>query len=407
METSAFESHAAWASSDALKAALDDAVERGDAAVVPQIERLRYLASAVNSHKETPDAAPYSQASLDAVNASLSNVVQEVRNYVSNGNSGHLTNAEKHEDGALQQLGSWPQAGLRGGAATQAAKVFKEYREGAEDAIQALAASNAELRETETALRQKLSDIQGQLDALSAKITQDETRLDASLTSHSEAFTSKQTEREERFKEFLEEQGAALDAMAEKDLASIEKKAEQANASLAAIDALRHSTEKVAGLATADILSGEFAKHSKARWWSGIVFSIVGFLALAGGVALLVLTLRGLSPDESMTWQFAAMKLGATATIVGASAVAFRLGARFIAESSTSKRMELELRAIGPFFADVDDPAVVVDVKRAWVERAFAAGARSSEGDQPTGQEMLGVVGQALDVIRASTSRGS
>lgn len=46
----------------------------------------------------------------------------------------------------------------------------------------------------------------------------------------------------------------------------------------------------------------------------------------------------------------------------------------FLERSGTSKRLELELRAIGPFFSDIDDPEALKEAKKAFVERSFGHG---------------------------------
>ena len=74
-----------------------------------------------------------------------------------------------------------------------------------------------------------------------------------------------------------------------------------------------------------------------------------------------------------MSWQYVFLKIGLSATIIGAATVSFTLGHRFLHSSSTNKRLELELAALGPFLADVDedDEGTVRKAKLDFMERTF------------------------------------
>lgn len=411
MEQAAFEQHPIWSTGDRLAAALSEAAARTDPGAADALQRLTYVLSVVRSHAQPTDTSPYARVSLDNVNNQLAAIEQEVRNYVSNGNRAHLNNAENHADGALHHLGSLPTGPLRGGAARQATQTFNEYRQLAEHTIATLTKQSQDLQqrvaEQQGKMAQQVQDFQSQLDGLRARIGKDETRLDEALTRNNDAFTAKQAEREDRFRDALDTQAANLENLVADRLQRIREVEADAKEAFTAIDDLRSGTEKVAGLATADILAGKFADHSKQRWAWGIGASVVGLAALITGVVILILALRSIGADDSITWQYAVLKIGATATIVGASAVAFRLGGKFLAESSANKRMELELRAIGPFFADVEDPAVLQGVKKAFVERAFAVSAFPTDSTTLSGQDVTSLLRDALEVAKNVGARGA
>lgn len=414
MDQISFEQHPIWSTADRLAASLNEAANRADPDSVDLLQQLTYVLSAVRSHAHPTDTSPYARVSLDTVNNQLAAVEQEVRNYVSNGNRAHLGNADGHADGALHHLGSLPVGALRGGAARQATQTFNEYRDLADQTIAELTKQSQDLQQRiakqQAVIDQHVRDVHAQLDAYRAQISSDETRLDEALTRNNEVFTAKQTEREDRFREALDNQASRLEEIVAGRLQHIQELETDADEAFAAIDQLRHDTEKVSGLAAADILAGKFAEHSKQRWAWGIGASIVGLAALITGVVFLILALRSIGADDSISWQYAVLKIGATVTIVGASAVAFRLGGQFLSESSANKRMELELRAIGPFFADVQDPAVLQGVKQAFVERAFAAGTGGDgAADQSalSGQDVAALLRDALDVVKTVGARGA
>lgn len=412
MRQEAFDAHPLWVSVTQLQDAIDKADGRDEPDTSEALSAVRYLAATLKSHQNPADPAPYSKVTLDAINAALPNVVTEVNNYASNGNVTHLNNAETHTDQPLHQIGYLPAFILRGGAAAQANKVFKEYREDAEEAISHLREKNTELRQALSAATTEfdtaVSGLKSEIAALTTKITQDETRLDQALTSNNEAFTTKQTEREETFRNFLTAQGESLKTLAEPDLEAIQKVREDATTVYRKIDDLREGTEKVAGLASADILAGKFQEYAKQQWRWGLAANVVGFMTLVGGLAVLVWTLSHLGVDQKISWQYTTLKLGVTVTIIAASAVAFRLGAMFLERSGTSKRLELELRAIGPFFSDIDDPEALKEAKKAFVERSFGHG----WGDKPVANraaeaDTSGVVKELAEAVRTLVSRES
>jgi hypothetical protein len=394
-----------------LQDAIDKADERNEPTAADALSSIRYLASTLKSHQEPSDTAPYSKVTLDAINSNLPNVINEVTNYGNNGNVTHLSNAENYADQALHPLGLLPTSLLKGGAASQANKVFKEYRDDATAAIKFLREQNTELRQELETARQDFNTavtaLKADINELSGKIKQDEARLDQALTTNNDAFTAKQTEREEKFKEFLEKQGEALKGLAATDLASIEERAKEAQSVYGQIDALREGTEKVAGLASADILAGKFKEYSQQQWKWGVAANALGFVTLAIGLAVIAWTLSRIGVNETISWQYTTLKLGVTLTIVAASAVAFRLGAIFLARSGTSKRLELELRAIGPFFADIEDPEALKEAKRAFVERSFGHGwgEKPATAASPTNGDSSAVIKELVEVVRTVTSR--
>lgn len=115
--------------------------------------------------------------------------------------------------------------------------------------------------------------------------------------------------------------------------------------------------------------------YDSAKWAYGI-----GILLLVGAATFLFFTILGVGPTDAVSWEWVSLKLGIAVTAIGASTIAIRLGGRFIHNSAINKRVELELRAIGPFLADVGDgTSAVGQAKLLFVQRAFG---RTWEGDE-------------------------
>lgn len=383
MDEQAFKGHGLWSTLTDLESLLGQAEERGDVSAATPLATLRYIFATVRAHAEPSDTAPYSNQGLTSIHQSFNNLRGELANYASNGNVGHLNNAMQHADAALFQVGLLPTAQLKGGAAAQANKLFKEYREAAEQAIATLQESNAELRreltEQTAASNASVASLKEQVAALATKVTQDEARLDTALTTNNDAFTAKQTEREERFATWLSEQGEALKKLAGGDLEAIKAVREASDLAFKEVDKLRDDTKAVAALATGDQVARGYRSFSTRQFGWGIASYLVGFAALATGIWLVVQAVGDIKPTDDVSWQFTAVKLGLTATAVFAAVVAFRLGSHLLAEASTAKRFELELKAVGPLFPTEEEQETLRAVKKDLIERSFGQGWRTSE----------------------------
>lgn len=295
----------------------------------------------------------------------------------------HLSNATTHSDQVLYHVALLPTFPLKGGAAAQANKHFKEYRDAAQQAIKTLQSANSELRQQMSDQKSEsdaaVAGLKEQVEKLAAKITADETRLDTALTTNNEAFTAKQTEREDKFKAWLEEQALALRELACGDLEVIKTHRTNADTAFKEVDRLRDDTKTVAGLAAGDQVARGYKRYSLRQWIAGLAAYVVGFGALAAGVVLVVMTIQDVEPADDISWQFALLKLGLTASAVFAAVIAFRLGSHLLAEAGTAKRFELELKALGPLFPHDDEEKTLQAVKKDLVERSFGQGWNTGE----------------------------
>lgn len=140
-----------------------------------------------------------------------------------------------------------------------------------------------------------------------------------------------------------------------------------AGVAYAEIDKLRTDTTNVAALATGALLADNFGASAKQERRTGFVCYGGGWTALVAGLVVYLNVFGGLSL-EKLSWEAITLKFGFSAAIVGGAAIAFKLGSRSFKLSSTYKRTELELRAIGPFLADVAESD---QTKKDFIERSF------------------------------------
>jgi hypothetical protein len=82
--------------------------------------------------------------------------------------------------------------------------------------------------------------------------------------------------------------------------------------------------------------------------------------------------------------------------------VAFQFGSHALTRANTNKRIELELRAIGPFLADVDDEEAVKKAKIAFMGRMFGRAwdeNRSAESGAPADSLTPAMIAKIADEI--------
>ena len=135
----------------------------------------------------------------------------------------------------------------------------------------------------------------------------------------------------------------------------------------------------MAGLAAGDQVARGYKKYSLRQWIAGLIAYTVGFAFLAVGAWLVIRTFKGIEPTDEISWQFTLLKLGLTASAVFAAVVAFRLGSHLLAEASTAKRFELELKALGPLFPHDTEQDTLKGVKKDLIERSFGHGWSTGE----------------------------
>jgi hypothetical protein len=278
--------------------------------------------------------------------------------------------------------------------------VFEEYAANASEALTRLSQRISEVESSITSgdqsLQEKLTALDAERQGLSAELTNLESaistqtaRLDAAIASQTQAFTESQATRDKDFRDEMKTLARNNKSQTNMILEDMQEAKSQAEENLATLADLRAKTEKLAGDTTSSLLARDYGSYSKREFWSGIIAYIFGFAALVGLGWFLIDTLGSIKPNQSVSWQYVSLKLGVTITTIGAATVAFQLGYRFIQRSSTNKRVELELRAINTFLADLGDTAEVKKAKLDFVERMFG---RAWEGqDSGAGDDTVNV----------------
>lgn len=420
MKKDQFAAHALWETLDSVEANLIQIDELGDAVVSAELEDLRQLRAYFVAFSETDQVFLVRSQFLDEVNSAWAQVDTSLHNYIQNpsGHRQHLDNAlNSHLDGVRATVHQMPRPEEYGAKKAAATRAANAYISQIEKARSRLSEQIAELRSERDQLITKhqteidemtglVSDLKNQIGDLGQQIESDKTRISSALTESNEAFNKAQSDRQERFGRWLEEQEESFLDAARPHIDSIVQADDQAEAALAQLEALRTSVVNMADLATGDILGDEYKKSAK---WDRIAgYFGYGIGAIAGAVGVWILLHAFGGAQEGLEWPQVALKLGLTTGIGGVAAVAFRFGGQSLARATAFKRQELELRALTPFLHGVEgaDAAKLEFVRQAF-GRAWSAEAKSDHASEViSNNELLKVLQSAIDAV-SKTSKTS
>lgn len=413
MEKSAFEEHPVWHTVEVTAEQIAGVDALGDTEVSAGLEELRQLLAVSEAQREIDQLALLSASSMDALNNAWGQVYQGVVQYLQAPPS-YLSYLETAKvagadavRAALRQFPKPDEAGARKAAATRAANAYIEQVTTARvlllEQMSQLRADHANevaehVRQAEE-LTTQLEAAKADAEKLTKRIGDDETRLATSLTETSDAFLKAQSDRQERFGKWLEQQEESFTDLAKPHLDAILQASDDAEEALEEVIQLRTSVVGMANLASGDILGDQYKKSARWDRISGYIGYGIGILAGAAGVWVVLFAFG--DARGTLEWPQVVLKLGLTAAVGGIAAVAFRFGGQALARATAFKRQELELRALTPFLQDVagSDEAKLAFVKMAF-GRAWMSEQRAEPAVEPaTNADLLKLLQAAVETV--------
>jgi hypothetical protein len=344
-------------------------------------ERVRFIASYLRGFTGV-DPRLFTRAMIDAAKGPIDNTLASLSGFESTRDMNHLRNAVTHSESALEVAGRWPEGTARGGAAAKAKATFEAYaselsttiaseRETASQFIhnlyqqkQSLEQAIAQLQEEAQRLSVELGERRAQTERLSIE-------SDTLLSSQKDSFSLEIKSRGVQLQEWLNSHESDFQSIARPHVESLESAAARGAEVVAKIAELHAQAEKVASVATSTILARDYGSYARREWWSGVISYVAGFGAAIATAVMLWRALGVVGISDKVSWQFVSLKVGLGATMLAAASVAFQLGSRFLSRAALNKRIELELRALGPFLADVSDDDAVRKAKLDFVAKTF------------------------------------
>ena len=388
-----YRAHPVWAQTDTLKHDLDTGPARADENEEDYFDRLSWLHTQLLDLRENPSPLVSGNA-LDQLNTTLSQVVASLDSWVA-GNGGNLLVAAgaAQTDSVLDALRGWPatkdryQRGLlRAGAEFQAtaAAQLATLQATVTEHIAALAAARADFETQATTLgtdaQTALDSLRTQVDTVEAELTTQTQRLDAALNGLQATFAQAEAERAAAHAAELEKQKDATRAAAEQAKASagtlLAQMRSDADGQLAQLTQLKTQAE---GLVNAIGLTGtatEYGKYAQQERRAANTWRRIAVGAFVAAFVVFLVTLWKSHIDAHTPWQLVVFKLAASVALLGGGAYAGHESGEHRTEERHAKSVQLNLAALDPFIATLDD-----DQKRAIKEAAARRLFTTTQGD--------------------------
>ncbi|AYG03427.1 hypothetical protein [Gryllotalpicola protaetiae] len=380
MNVDDYAGHGAWTALASARDALDDINKSGDKPAIERLDEIRELFGAADGYRDGGDPMLTGRAQLDQMNNVLSQIDGQLRAYSSNTNMGHVENAANLADALRAAIIALPRPIAGGRAQADVTRAFNAYKEELDksrdglaqqlkEAQDAAATRESELTTQIDSLKAEVSSAQQAVAALKSQIEGDETRLTTALKENGDLFVRAQTDRETGFQDWLTKQEKSFADLAKPHLSGITASEASAKEQLDRISTLRTSSEELAQIVAGDIMAEKFEKSAQNERVVAYIAYGVGAVAVLIG-AIVIFFAFGWFADHTIRWENIVLKIGLTLVLGSLSAVAFRFGGQAIQRATAYRRQELDIRALQPFLADLDDKAIE-DIKTTFIDRAF------------------------------------
>jgi len=427
MLRSDFDNHPLWAVLDTIDGQLQEVVADHQPEELPDIERIKTQMAYVRSFDVVAStrAAFFHPSMLNDVDSIWNQVSSSLSSRISNGvgYANYVSQAADQAETGLMQMAAWPRPYGKGGEVKQMDTLFEQLLEAQRISIEALGAEHEKLREEMTSYGEEvesrrdealseLRSIQAAQSSLETTIESQKAEL-ASAVEDAEAAVDALTERNATaFTKWTAEREAAFLADFDPLREDISAKVASADQEYEELLAAKEKYTKLVSAIAADEVASQF--ESEAEWGRrvGNRFYLLGFsLLIVAALPLIWLIFEGSRTNGgAVDWTAIVIRLAVGVLAGSAATIAIRLGGRLIGNANAVKRMELELRAIGPFLANVADKPKVDDAFVDLVTKAFGnayVGPPSASKDSHDENTPVTLASQVLDLIQKASKISS
>lgn len=371
--TDRISNHQVWQTLQDLDVSVGNASSREgiDERAHAALDRIASVSRFVHSRLESADPLLVAPQSLEAVQAALTRVRDEITQFTGNGDLGHLTNANAQADNVVRDLASIPVL-VSGNEVRTLGRAAADYRRGLEAVV-------AEVKQREASLAQNVSALQQRIAELQAAVDKVRTTSETVLSQASNAFQQSQenrqaesarlqSEQESRFLAItadLTAKGTALntefaalrqatETRVEGELKAIrDGHAASAQAVLLEIEAhKKRADELLSIIGERGVTSGYqiASRHAMLTKWFWQLMTLVAF----GVLIWFAKTVFFADATSEVTWPMLVGRALLTIAIGFAAAYSATQGDKAGAAEAFNRSMALELAALGPFLAPLE-----------------------------------------------------
>jgi hypothetical protein len=415
-----FDTHPLWEVLRTIDAQLEQIVDDHQPDELADIERIKVQLAYVRSFDAVAStrAAFFHPVMLDNVQGVWNQVNNDLTNRVANGIgfASFVSQAAADAETALLQMAPWPRAYGKGGEVKQMDTLFEQLLEAQRTSIAALEAEHVRLREEirayEGQIDGKRTEVDESLEATGTKLTELNSTIEEqkeevaeAVESAAAAVTALTAQNDEAYKEWraARESEFGVDFNPLRD--QISEKLASADLEYAELLGAKEKYTKLVSAIAADEVAAQF--ETEAAWGRklGNRFYLLGFalLVLAAVPLVLLIFEDSRTTTGTVDWTAIIVRLAIGVLAGSAATVAIRLGGRLINNANAIKRMELELRAIGPFLANVADKTKVdtafIDLVAKAFGNSYAETASTGGKDAQEESTPVTAASQVMDLI--------
>ena len=365
-----FKDHLIWKSLQDLGPAIDQALahDGNDPSSIELLERLKAIQIFIGRRLAGADRYLLNQTQIDGINSSLQAFLAEARNFIANGNVGHLNNANAHAENALN-LTSQINIPYTAEDFQGAKEAADSYRQALDNALVATTTAAAKNRKELEAIQSRIAELTIEINAEKARVTATTTEFQSQFSKAQETRSSEYAEaqkgRQETFAQLTTEYTAKL---LEQNAEFTKQRTDVARRHFEELEALKQTfventskirdeiverkeeVEELLGvIGSMGVTSGYQHTANEAKWttrlWQGV--TVISLLALIG-VAIYAILLVG---QDKFTWSIFAGRLYISVTFGLLAAYSASQADRYQKLERVNRRLALELQAMGPFMA--------------------------------------------------------
>lgn len=381
-----FDAHPLWNQVDSALDVLRKIETDAQSDEQPALQRIDFLLRHVRAHRELGTlCAMFNDGLLAPVAATVSQVLGYLnQRAVGSGYRSYTDNALNHAETLLVQIGLWPRPYAKGGQAKMMTTLFQDLLSAQAEQISALkdkySDAQADIDILLERVNQRKDEVEGTLETFMSQgqdvlkaVNDQKARVDDVVQKGLERVNALQGQNDQAFDSWKTEHQHEWDSFVEITQDAMDKATRLADDSLKRIQQEEKEYANISSHLAGSKLADEFANEAKSAQTLGLWLYGIGFAVLAAAAAPLVFLMIWPPVYQEASGQWQHFLIRVSLGVIGASAatVLIRLGSRFVTGATASRRMALELKTFGPFLANVKDKSTVDGARLELVDRAF------------------------------------
>ncbi len=265
--------------------------------------------------------------------------------------------------------------------------------------------------------KEKLADIDTEAEEIVTQLEDAKAAVNKLATEQNEVFNTAQTKRTKEFETLIKEQKdeayGVFASISEKVTTEVDGVKDRAEHSADLADEARAKSEELLGIVSQNALINDYSKNGlHEQKWSRI-WQIITLLSLIATVA--TGALLALNTDDGTSWQKLVARFGVLIATGGLAAYAASQASEHKQAQRQSEHLSLQLSAVRPYLADIDDKGERDKLLIKLAEKFFrekkakevkqASNKKRSEENNISGDDLPGLIGAIIGIVNAANKK--